>query len=282
MKGGITLKRRYRTGQFAALASVSVRTLRYYDQIGLLCPREHTDAGYRLYTDEDLVTLQHILALRFLGFSLDEIRVCIQRGPRQLAEVLAQQRAMMEEKRTRLEAVIRAIRQTEALLESGRCDWEAIARVIEVIRMEQKNDWVKKYFTDEQLETLKELRENAYSPEARAKLESRPGEWTEADQQRATADWTHVYSEARRLAEAGADPAGPEAKAIARLKHELLAAFTQGDPEIASGLGKFWEGYQALPDQERPFDHSPFDAGEAGNALLEQACAIYEETLRAG
>jgi DNA-binding transcriptional MerR regulator len=277
VKGGITLKRQYRTGQFAKKASVTLRTLRYYDRVGLLTPSAHSEAGYRLYTDEDLLTLQHIVALKFLGFSLEEIRICLRRGPSQLAEVLAQQRSMMQEKRDQLNAIIRALAETESLLEAGRCDWESVARVIEVIRMEQKNDWVKKYFTDEQLQTMQELGSEAYSDEARQKLESRQGAWTEADQEKATADWTRVYSEARRLAAEGADPGGEEAQAMAGLKHQLLSAFTQGDPEVSAGLSRFWEGYQALPQERKPFDASPFDAGEEGNAFLERACAIYAE-----
>jgi MerR family transcriptional regulator, thiopeptide resistance regulator len=273
------LKRHYRTGQFAKKASVTIRTLRYYDQVGLLSPREHTGSGYRLYTDEDLLTLQHILALKFLGFSLDEIRMCLRRGPKQLAEALAQQRAMMQEKRAQLDAIIRALAETESLLEAGRCDWESVAGVIQAIRMEKKDEWVSKYFTDDQIKTMEELGKGSYSEEARRKLQSRRT-WTEEDQQKATADWTRVYSEARRLADAGADPAGPEAQAIAKLKHDLLAGFTQGDPEVSAGLNRFWEGYRALPEERKPFDASPFDAGEAGNTLLERAGAIYAEGIQ--
>ena len=75
-------KRLYRTGQFARKASVSISTLRYYDKEGLLAPTEYSESGYRLYTDEDLVNLQQILALKFLGFSLDEIKALfVQPGP---------------------------------------------------------------------------------------------------------------------------------------------------------------------------------------------------------
>ena len=186
---------------------------------------------------------------------------------------------MMQEKRAQLDAVIRALAETEALLEAGTCDWEAVARVIEVIRMEQKNDWVKKYFTDEQLQTMEELGNASYSDEAREALKGH-GAWTEADQAKATADWTRVYSEARRLAAEGADPAGPEGQAVARLKHELLAGFTKGNAEVAAGVGQFWQNFRALPDDKRPFDASPFDAGEEGNAFLAKACAIYEEGLK--
>src|SRR5438128_10142424 len=67
----------YHTGQFAQKADVSVRTLRYYDKVGLLSPSYYTEAGYRLYTDTDFSRLQQILALKFLGFSLREINQCL-------------------------------------------------------------------------------------------------------------------------------------------------------------------------------------------------------------
>lgn len=270
--------RYYRTGQFARRAAVTMRTLRYYDRVGLLCPRERTEAGYRLYTDEDLVRLQQILGLKFLGFSLEEIRACLAAGPRRLAEVLAQQKAMLADRRRQLDGILRAIEETERLLDAGRCDWDAIARVIQVTQMDQKSDWVKKYFTDEQIRKMQELSESAYSPEARQQFAAPYGqgdEWTEADQLQAQQQWAHVAAEARRVAAAGADPAGPEAQAVAKLKCDLLGAFTKGNPEVEAGLQRFWQQFHALPKEEQPFDASPYDAGEAGNALLEQAMAIY-------
>jgi DNA-binding transcriptional MerR regulator len=255
---------------------VSLRTLRYYDRMGLLSPAQHTEAGYRLYTEADLGRLQQILALKFLGFSLAEIKTCLRAGPQHLPEALAQQKAMMREKRRQLEAILRAIEETEALLAAGQCGWEAIARVIQVIRMQQKKEWVKSYFTDEQQQKLEALSQSAYPPEARQKLEQRPGEWTEADQQRASEQWTFVAAEARRLAAAGADPASPEAQALAKLKCDLLAAFTQGDPEIEAGLQRFWGSFNALPPEEQPFDPAPYDPGKEGGELLEQAIALYQ------
>src|SRR5436190_19846207 len=111
-KGGNTLDQHfYQSSQFAEKASVSVRTLRYYDKMGLLSPSQYSESGYRLYTDEDLLSLQNILALKFLGFSLDEIRVLLRTGPQRLEEVLAQQKAMLEEKRNQLTTVIQAIEE---------------------------------------------------------------------------------------------------------------------------------------------------------------------------
>jgi hypothetical protein len=182
---------------------------------------------------------------------------------------------MMQEKRSQLDSIIKAIEETETLLSAGKCDWQSIARVIKAIQMEQKTEWVKKYFTDEQLQKMNELGRESYSEEAAQKLAQRGG-WTEEDQKRADDQWKHVAAEARRLAAAGADPASDEAQSVAKLKTELLSAFTQGDPEIGAGVKKFWENFQALPQAERPFDASVYDAGEQGNALLEKAMAIYK------
>ena len=63
----------YSTGQFAKLANVTERTIRYYDKIGLLKPSFVMDNGYRKYTQSDLLKLQKILSLKHLGFSLEEI-----------------------------------------------------------------------------------------------------------------------------------------------------------------------------------------------------------------
>lgn len=63
----------YKTGQFAKLANVSERTIRYYDKIGLLKPSFVMGNGYRQYSDLDLLKLQKILSLKHLGFSIEEI-----------------------------------------------------------------------------------------------------------------------------------------------------------------------------------------------------------------
>ena len=63
----------YSTGQFAKLANVTERTIRYYDKIGLLKPSFVMGNGYRKYTQSDLLKLQKILSLKHMGFSLEEI-----------------------------------------------------------------------------------------------------------------------------------------------------------------------------------------------------------------
>lgn len=258
---------------------MTVRTLRFYDKVGLLAPSATTEAGYRLYAEQDLLTLQHILALKFLGFSLQEIKRCLG-GPTQVEEMLARQRQMMQAKRLQLDAILSAIGSAEKLISAGRCDAEAIIRVITVMQMEQKREWVKKHFSDEQIQKMDTLSAASYSEEARQKLAAR--EWTEADQERVSAQWAHVASESQRLAEAGEDPAGEEGQALAKLKNDLLFAFTQGDPEITAGLAKFWDSHNALPAEEQPLaEVVPASvvpgAQDAGAQFLERAMTVYRE-----
>ncbi len=240
----------YNIGQFAAAARVTLRTLRYYDTVGLLSPGQRSPAGYRQYVDADLITLQQILALKFLGFSLAEIRACLRRDPRQAVDILARQKAMLLERRAQINKIVAAIEKAQAIVGQDRCEWKAIVEVIEAIQMEQQPDWAKRYFSDDGLKKLEELSRNAYSEEARRKLAAR--EWTEADQERASEWWAHVAAESKRLADIGADPEGEEAQALAKLKSDLLHEFTQGDPDIEAGLGRLWQSHNALPEDEQP------------------------------
>lgn len=279
-KGGNTLDSRfYHSGQFAEKASVSVRTLRYYDKMGLLSPSQYTESGYRLYTNEDLLSLQNILALKFLGFSLEEIRLLLSTGPKRLEEVLAQQKAMMAEKRAQLDTIIGAIEETERLLQTNRCNWASIVKVIQVIQMGQQNDhWSAKYFTPEQQKAIEELNRKASTEEARQKLKTyHPNEWTEEDQKGVDEQYRFVKQELGRLVAQGADPASAEVQNVARIKQELLFGFTHGDPVIEASVGKWWEEFHALPQEQKPFDMSLYTYTKEEQDLLDKALAIYQQ-----
>lgn len=269
-------QRFYQTSQFAHKASVSVRTLRYYDKVGLLSPSQYTEAGYRLYTDADLLDLQQILALKFLGFSLDEIKACLDTGPKGLQRVLVVQKAMMQEKRTQLDTIIQAIEETEKLLQTGQCSWEAIVKVIQVMHMDQQKEWQDKYFTKEQRDKMQELSEMSYSDEAKRKM-SAWGEWTEADQKKGDEQYAFVKNELTRLVAIGADPASPEAQKVAETRHKLISSFTQNDPDVESGLKKWWENFSDLPADQKPFDTSMYTYSKEENEFLDKALEIYKQ-----
>ncbi len=249
---------------------MSVRTLRFYDRVGLLSPSARTEAGYRLYTDADLVRLQQILALKFLGFSLDEIKAILAAPPMGLRETLAQQRAMLRDRRARLDAIISAVEQAEDVVAEGGVDWDTMISVIRAMQMSQNSDWAKQYFTEEQLQKMQELSQQSYSERARAKLASRA--WTVEDQKRIDEQYNALWAGVRRVVAEAQEPSSPEAQDLASQAIALIEAFTGGDPEIEQGLQNWWSNANALPADQRPF-RIPLTDAEAH--FLEQAKALY-------
>jgi DNA-binding transcriptional MerR regulator len=106
-------------GEVAKLANVSVRALHHYDDTGLLTPSQRSDAGYRLYTDEDLDRLRQILYFRELGLGLDAIEDLLSSPGAEHREVLAVQRELLAEKVARTQAMIEAIDRELAGTERG-------------------------------------------------------------------------------------------------------------------------------------------------------------------
>ena len=92
--------------EVSALTGVSIRTLRYYDRIGLLCPTTHTEAGYRLYDDAALERLQQILLFRALEFPLKDIKEIVSRPDFDRSKALAQQIQLLTLKKQHIENLI--------------------------------------------------------------------------------------------------------------------------------------------------------------------------------
>ncbi|TMR87948.1 MerR family transcriptional regulator [Nonomuraea basaltis] len=99
----------FSVGQVARLAGITVRTLHHYDEIGLLTPGERTHAGYRRYTDADLVRLQQILLYRELGFPLEEIAVILDEPHADELTHLRRQHELLTRRAQHLDTVIAAV-----------------------------------------------------------------------------------------------------------------------------------------------------------------------------
>lgn len=98
--------------EVANLVGISVRTLHHYDDIGLLTPGETTESGYRLYSNENLETLQQILFFKELGFTLKKIREIISNPSFDRLEALELQRQMLLEERKRIDRMVATIDKT--------------------------------------------------------------------------------------------------------------------------------------------------------------------------
>ncbi|WP_178022145.1 MerR family transcriptional regulator [uncultured Paenibacillus sp.] len=88
------MKSQWRVGELAKLTGLTVRTLRFYDQIGLLAPSGQTEVGHRLYNELDLSRLHQILSLKELGLTLEEIKSALDGGrisPLEIVELQIEQ-----------------------------------------------------------------------------------------------------------------------------------------------------------------------------------------------
>jgi DNA-binding transcriptional MerR regulator len=202
--------------EFAAMAGVTVRALHHYDRLGLLRPGR-SRAGYRVYRERDLERLEQIVALKFLGLPLKQIRELLDRDGRDLRAALRAQRTALEEKRRMLDRAIQALgdaeqQPTPALLK----------KIIEVIDMQDNTNWAEKY----------------YSPEARAKIDARRQEWTPELQAQATKDWSELIADVEKAV--GEDPASDRVQALASRWRKLVEGFTGGDAEVSAGLRKLY------------------------------------------
>lgn len=105
--------------QVAEWAHVSVRTLHYYDEIGLLEPSDRSDAGYRQYVRADLDRLHEVLLFRELGLPLEAIRELVDAGAEERRIALLTHRTALNTRRRRTDAVIKAVDRAIEALERG-------------------------------------------------------------------------------------------------------------------------------------------------------------------
>jgi DNA-binding transcriptional MerR regulator len=111
----------YTIKDIADLASVTTRTIRYYDEIGLLNPAHTGDNGYRYYDDGSLLRLQQILFFRELEVPLKDIQLIMNRPDFNLSEALKNHRAALQSRAKRIDRLIDTIDQTIATIKG---DWK--------------------------------------------------------------------------------------------------------------------------------------------------------------
>ncbi len=130
----------YSSGQFARMANVSVRTVRFYDRQNILKPSYVTPSGARFYTDSDFARLQQILLLKYLGFSLDDIRELTinDADSHFLLHSLTLQKKLVQDRIEQMQLVEHAIEDTMQAIQAGsQTDWSQILELIHLTGMEK-------------------------------------------------------------------------------------------------------------------------------------------------
>lgn len=235
-----------RITEFARDAGVTVRALHLYDRLDLLKPAALTESGYRLYGDAELARLEQILALRFVGFTLEQIKELLGKSTPPLVSALRMQRDVIVRRKRRLESALAAIDEAErALKRDEPADiWATLRNVIEVFEVQNDWEWTKKYYSGEALELVEQRQRET------------PQEVVEQGQR----DWTSLIADVEQAAASKIDPSSEEARALAARWRALVMQFTGGETQIQSGLKRLWNDSTHWPaDFKRPWS----DAADA-------------------
>lgn len=205
--------------EVSRIAGVSVRTLHYYDQIGLLPPSRVTEAGYRLYDDAALERLQQILLFRELEFPLKDIRTILDSPNFDREEALSRQIELLTLKKERLERLIahaREIQETGAnTMEFQAFDTSKIAAYTAVAKAQWGG--------------------TAAYQEYEEKTDGQP----EDAQTRTAAGLMDVFRDFGPLR--GQSPDSPAVQAQVKVLRDYLTAYYYTcTPEILAGLGKLY------------------------------------------
>ncbi|EID43075.1 MerR family transcriptional regulator [Parageobacillus thermoglucosidasius] len=155
------MKKVYSIGEFAKKTGQTIRTLHYYDEIGILKPSHVSSSGRRFYSEDEIITLQKIVALKFLGFSLEEIKRFMQEEKWDLKESLAFQKKLLLQKREHIDRVIKAVTHAQHLAEEQeKIDPNIFSLLINSIQMEnQQKEWLKQFMPDETVEKIFDISE---------------------------------------------------------------------------------------------------------------------------
>ncbi len=234
--------------EVSRLAGVSIRTLQYYDRIGLLHPAGYTDAGYRLYDDTDLERLRHILLFRELEFPLKDIKAIINSPDFDRSKALEQQIELLKLKKEHIENLMNFALGIK-MLGVKQMDFKAFDRSK----------------LDEYSRRAKELYGNM--PEYK-EMQEKTKNRTEEDDRILADRFMLFFKEAGEIKDT--DPASPEAQDIVkRIQEYITENLYTCSNKILSGLGKMYSG-------EGEFTKNIDEYGGEGTAeFVDKAIQIY-------
>lgn len=234
----------YTVQKLAQLSGISGRTLRYYDEIGILKPARINSSGYRIYGENEVNRLQQILFYRELGVSLEEINEILTNPDFDGAEALRQHRAKLLENKKQIDLLIANVEKTIAATE-GR---------INMSDKEKFEGFKQKMIDKNEKKYGKEIREK-YGNDSIDKSNAKLMNMTEEQYAEVTTLEKHfkeTLAEAYRIG----DPAGALAQKAASLHKEWLTYFWhEYSKEAHAGLAQMYvddERFTAYYDKEHP------------------------------
>jgi DNA-binding transcriptional MerR regulator len=243
--------KRYTVHQVATMAGISVRALHHYDQIGLLAPAGRSEAGYRLYSEDDLLRLQQILFYRELDVPLREIgRILDDDDFDPLATLVAHGERLRRE-RERLGRLLETIERTMARIKGD--------------DMTLTDEELYEGFTREEAERYRREARQQYGEEVVQASEERARRMSKAQ-------WAALKQEGEDVARGlaalvGRDPADAAVQALIARHYATIEPFYHPTAEIYRGLGQLYV--------EHPEFRAHYERYAEGLAEFMQAAMVY-------
>jgi DNA-binding transcriptional MerR regulator len=208
--------------QVARMSKVTSRTLRHYDEIGLLPPARVGANGYRYYEQEQLLKLQQILVMRELGLGLDAIKEIVSKG-RDQVEVLRMHRGWLLAERDRFARLARTVTRTIEELEGGE-------------NVTSMDHWFEGFDAAKQEELRAEARQRWGAEQvdaANARVKGKPAEWWQSQGRQ----WTEQLEALVALIDAGHQPGDTEVLDVLDGHYRWLSGYWTPNRESYTGLG---------------------------------------------
>jgi len=214
-------------GEIAGKMGVTVRTLQYYDREGILSPSSESEGGRRLYTHKDIVRLHQIQSMKYLGFSLADIKTRLPslNTPGEVSAALAQQAQDFREKIKSMQDALESIEKLGAeVAHMETVDWAKYADIVVALRAKNDLYWILKHFGD-----------NLFS-HIRSRFDRKKGEQMQDRIKR-------LMREAAALQESGHSPESEQAQALAKDFWGYLMDFSGGDVGIIMEVAKLHDDF---------------------------------------
>ncbi|MCL1804101.1 MAG: MerR family transcriptional regulator [Eubacteriaceae bacterium] len=243
-------------GEVAKKMNTTVRTLQYYDKQGVLSPSCVSDGGRRLYSDKDIVKLHQVQSMKYLGFSLSDIKnkLALLDTPAAVSAMLAEQAATVRDKIENLASSLRAIETLrEEVMKMQSVDFKKYADIIINLQMKNEFYWAIKHFDDK---TLDHIRSQFDKESGTAYLNA----------------LTRVQEEAIRYQNDSISPGSEQGQALAEEFWNMVVQFTGGDMSMLASLVKLAED---LDGSEDDWNRKMATA----NLFIEPALEIYLANL---
>lgn len=234
----------YTVQKLAKLAGVSTRTLRYYDEIGILKPARINSSGYRIYGQNEVDRLQQILFYREMNVGLDKIKAILEQPDFDETEALKTHRAQLLDKRKQLDELIRNVEKSIAHSE----------RRITMTDQEKFEGFKQKMIDENEEKYGAEIREK-YGDDKINKSNAKLTGMSEAEMEHVNRLAETILVELAMAFETG-DPAGEKAQEVAALHKEWLSTYWDTySKEAHAGLAQMYvddERFTAYYDKDQP------------------------------